>query len=193
MTTKKLLLITTSFELFYQLGINSVGINKILETSGIAKKTLYTHFQSKEELIEAALIYRDLQFKNWLFSRVDESPMGIERIHALFDSLDDWFNNRVAGFQLFRGCFFINAIAEFGDSSSRINQLCVQHKIDIRNFIETKINEISINAANIELVIDSVQILKEGAITTATMTNDLNAAKKAKEAALMIINAYIEN
>ncbi len=190
MTTKKNQLITTAFELFYYNGIHAVGINKILEVSGIAKKTLYNHFQSKEELIEATLTFRDVQYRNWLYERVNEAPKGIERIHALFDALDDWFNNRVCHFQLFRGCFFINTSAEFGDPSTKINQVCVAHKTEIRRFIKTQVSELNIQPHHLELITDSIQLLKEGAITIAAVQEDCHIAEKAKKSALLIIDAY---
>lgn len=191
MTTKKEHLIATAYGLFYQYGIHAVGINKILTVSGVAKKTLYNHFQSKDELIEATLKFRDLQYRNWLYERVNNAPMGIERIHALFDTLDEWFNDKVDDFHSFRGCFFINTSAEFGDPSTRINQICVEHKTDIKNFIKAKLSELNIKTDHIDLVTDSIQILKEGAIITASVNKDNHAAEKAKKSALIIINTYL--
>jgi AcrR family transcriptional regulator len=59
MSKKRQQLIDTALPLFYEKGINSVGINEILSVSGIAKKTLYNHFTSKEELVLAALEQRN--------------------------------------------------------------------------------------------------------------------------------------
>ncbi|MDF4603837.1 TetR/AcrR family transcriptional regulator, partial [Vibrio parahaemolyticus] len=55
MNKKKQLLIDTALSLFYKQGINSIGINEVLKVSGVAKRTLYSHFESKEALILAAL------------------------------------------------------------------------------------------------------------------------------------------
>ena len=62
MTNKKQQLTDTALKLFYEKGINSVGINEVLKVSGIAKKTLYNHFSSKEELVLATLEQRDHTF-----------------------------------------------------------------------------------------------------------------------------------
>ena len=62
---KRQQLINTAFRLFYQNGIHAVGINQILKESGIAKKTLYHHFASKEQLLLAVLEYRDQIFLQW--------------------------------------------------------------------------------------------------------------------------------
>ncbi|HFG1889890.1 TPA: TetR/AcrR family transcriptional regulator, partial [Vibrio cholerae] len=48
MNPKRQLLIDTALNLFYKNGINSIGINEVISVSGIAKRTLYSHFESKE-------------------------------------------------------------------------------------------------------------------------------------------------
>ena len=66
MNKKRALLIDTALALFYTKGINSIGINEILKTSGVAKRTLYSHFASKEALVLAALKQRHENFITWL-------------------------------------------------------------------------------------------------------------------------------
>lgn len=66
MNKKKQLLIDTALSLFYKQGINSIGINEVLKVSGVAKRTLYSHFESKEALILAALDQRHQIFIAWL-------------------------------------------------------------------------------------------------------------------------------
>lgn len=59
---KRQQLVTTAFKLFYFQSVHGVGINKILQESAIAKKTLYHHFVSKDELVKAVVRYRDETF-----------------------------------------------------------------------------------------------------------------------------------
>ncbi|MBF4438000.1 TetR/AcrR family transcriptional regulator, partial [Vibrio cholerae] len=66
MNPKRQLLIDTALNLFYKNGINSIGINEVISVSGIAKRTLYSHFESKEALILAALQKRHEIFTFWL-------------------------------------------------------------------------------------------------------------------------------
>ena len=47
---KRTHIILTALSLFYQKGIHSVGINEIISVAGVAKKTMYHHFVSKDEL-----------------------------------------------------------------------------------------------------------------------------------------------
>ena len=69
-------LVEQAFRLFYRQGVYAVGINKVLDESGIAKKTLYNHFASKEALVAATVSYRDSLFRQWLFGRMDAVAAG---------------------------------------------------------------------------------------------------------------------
>ena len=51
-------LLAAADELFYEEGIHTVGIDRIIEKAGVAKATLYSVFGSKEELIRAYLAAR---------------------------------------------------------------------------------------------------------------------------------------
>ena len=45
-------LLAAADELFYENGINLVGIDRVIEHAGVAKASLYDCFGSKEELIQ---------------------------------------------------------------------------------------------------------------------------------------------
>lgn len=107
--TKKEEIIKTAFKLFYEKGIHAVGINEIIHAAGVAKKTLYNHFVSKDALIMATIEYHHQQFIGWLVSRIDQGETSKDALLIIFEALDDWFNDRVAGFESFRGCYLIIA------------------------------------------------------------------------------------
>jgi AcrR family transcriptional regulator len=177
---KKQALIETAFSLFYRNGIHAVGINEILQTAGIAKKTLYKHFASKENLVEAVLDYRDGKFVGWLEQRLQQAESGEARILALFDALDDWINNRVEALDKFNGCFFINTCAEYGDMTSPPHRLSKQHKDRVRSIVGDAVSAIDIGARQQSELIDAVMLLKEGAIVLAQVQGDEQSALKAK-------------
>jgi len=166
------LLIHTAFELFYKYGIHAVGINRILSETGVAKKTLYHHFASKDALVEAVLVYRDQIFTDWLTSRMMQAGEGNSAILALFDALDDWFHNKVAELLPFKGCFFVKANGEFSDHP--VNAICQKHKQNLTTFIKANVPGRSAEVAQ------SISLLKEGAIAQAYVAGDLEAAKRAK-------------
>jgi len=91
---KRSQLIDTALQLFYKQGIHAVGINEVLASSGIAKRTLYHHFSSKEQLIQACIVERDKRFMTWFTSRCPEKNSATLFIEQVFNALDDWVNNR---------------------------------------------------------------------------------------------------
>src|SRR5262249_30179977 len=48
-------LLAAAQELFYQEGVQSVGIDKIVERAGVAKASLYSNFKGKDDLVRAYL------------------------------------------------------------------------------------------------------------------------------------------
>ena len=74
-------LVDAALELFYRNGFNATGIDKIIAEAGVAKMTLYKHFKSKEELIQAALRRRDEKIQVWLMRYVED--------HAEIDLYDE--------------------------------------------------------------------------------------------------------
>ena len=172
MSKKRQILIDTALDLFYRNGINSIGINEILKSSGVAKRTLYNDFDSKEALILAALHQRHERFIEWLESKLSDSNSDSNLIQNLFNALASWFDNQEPALGDFRGCFFINTSAEFSDSDSEISRFCNQHKQQVRKIIQRHLHNED------PLLLESICVLKEGAITTAYMSGDSHTVIK---------------
>ncbi|NJL30866.1 MAG: TetR/AcrR family transcriptional regulator [Phycisphaerales bacterium] len=102
-------MIDTALELFYQYGFHAVGVDHIITKAGVTKTTFYYHFPSKDDLAVAALQRRD-QWEGQAFlaqlRSISKRPH--EQLLAVFDVMDQWFNDPA-----YRGCLFINACAEF--------------------------------------------------------------------------------
>ena len=62
--------LSTAYDLFSRRGIRGVGINELIETSGVAKSTFYRHFPSKDDLVKAVLA---LQHEVWFEEVVAEA------------------------------------------------------------------------------------------------------------------------
>ena len=191
MSEKRQELVETAFKLFYQKGVHAVGINEILAESGIAKKTLYNHFASKNELVSAVVAYRDKCFCDWLEGELNKAAPGMARIEALFDALDGWFNDRADVLLPFRGCFFINVSGEFSDLADPVHQQCLKHKENIAALIKKQVSTLDIDVDQIQPLTDSLCLLKEGAIVLAHVQGDKTAAQKAKKTATLLVSSYI--
>lgn len=172
MNKKRKLLIETALQLFYRNGINSIGINEILKVSGVAKQTLYSHFDGKESLILAALAHRHSRFMAWLADNTSGAEDNAQFITQLFNALQAWFDGSDDTLGDFRGCFFVNSAAEFGDSECAIAQYCQQHKQAVHALIIAQMpTENSVLA-------DAICIMKEGAISTAYVSGDHRVARR---------------
>ena len=174
-------IVETAERLFYAEGIRSVGIDRIIAESEVAKMTLYNHFASKDELILAVLKYREekfgAMFERWMQRHIDK---GADRIEAFFDALKDWFKS--SGF---RGCAFINASVELANAKHEASQFSAKHK----ERFYAMLGEIIADTAGSQAatVAPAVALLVEGAIVSAVMEQSPEPADTAKEAALALI------
>lgn len=173
MSTKRQQLIDCAMRLFYQHGIHAIGINEVLKSSGIAKKTLYNHFESKEALVLATLEQRHHLFISWLSRCLENAQTNEQLTERLFSALDQWINNKVEVLGDFRGCYFINTAAEFGELTSPINQLCQRHKLAVKALLKQSLNDAD------DAAVERLFLLSEGIISTAYTCHDTGVAKRA--------------
>ena len=186
-------LVSVAFDLFYRYGVHATGINRVISESGIAKKTLYNYFASKEELIAATVDYRDRQFFNWIEERILEASEGRDRLYAMFDALDDWFNERDKQVYPFHGCYFINVSAEFSDAHHPIHQQCASHKKAMLDLIRKHTSKIFSDEKTVVETSEAIAILKEGTIVQAHVMGDLQSAIKAKAVIEILLDARLKS
>lgn len=179
-------LIETALELFSRHGFHGVGIDTILKESGVAKRTLYNHFKSKDELILAALRHYDERFRNFFMRAVEgkkENPR--DRLLAVFDVAEEWFNQKD-----FFGCIFVGATNEYPENGTAIRHVCREYKRLIERYIEELASDAKMDQPG-ELA-GQLMLLFEGAITMAQINNTPLSARLAKRAAKVLIeNAAI--
>ena len=96
-------ILNTADRLFYRQGIRVVGVDTVAAEIGISKRTLYNYFPSKDDLIVAYLSRRLRPIE-----ATDGPPA--EQILEDFDRLE-----RAMRKEGYRGCPFINAVAELAD------------------------------------------------------------------------------
>ena len=91
-------ILDSAYELFSQNGIRAVGIEAVLAHSGVARQTLYRHFESKQNLVIAFLERREeVWTRRWLQDEVEARESDpAERLLAIFDVFDEWFRSRAS-------------------------------------------------------------------------------------------------
>ncbi len=175
-------IVDVAMDLFYQGGFNATGVDKISVESGVTKKTIYAHFKSKDELILATLRKRDELFRNKFMRSVERLGKGPrERLDAVFDTIDEWFNSKT-----FSGCMFINASAEFSAQDNPCHLVCMEHKRLMFDYIRAL--AFNAGAKNPDELSEELNFLIEGATVQAHVCGDKKAGIKAKKMAQFFID-----
>ena len=105
--TKRENIITTAITLFNQKSYTSVGVDRIIAESNVAKMTFYKYFSSKENLIEECLHERNLEIQSSIFEKINNLNNPLIRIKNIFNWYVDWINT-----DDFNGCLFKKATFE---------------------------------------------------------------------------------
>lgn len=185
---KKQQLVETALRLFYCHGVHAVGINQILEHSAVAKKTLYHHFVSKDELLLATLELRHQRFYQWLQQQLDQAG-AVSPVDQLFDALSLWFAGKAEPLGPFFGCYFQNCAAEYHGPDSAVLRLCAEHKLKVKQLVNTHLLSYQLTEQTQSLLLDGLMLLKEGAISMALLHTDATAALQAKQQARLLLQA----
>jgi AcrR family transcriptional regulator len=180
-------LIDTAIELFCEHGYHATGIDKILETAGVSKKTMYVHFRSQEELSSAALRQHDGVFRNNFMKAVEDSgDTPQKKLLAIFDIAEAWFQENN-----FFGCMFINAVGEYAEKDSPVRQISKQFKQLMWNYVADLAKEAEVS--NYKELADEVCLLLEGAIVTAQVSSNPKAARTARKMAVLTMEDALRN
>jgi AcrR family transcriptional regulator len=116
-------ILDTASELFYRDGYHAVGIDTIVERSGVAKMTLYRHFRSKDDLIAAYLERSNVEFWDWLDGEIDGVDDPEAKLLAAFRATAS-----LATSPRCLGCTFQAAAAEFPDHGHQGHRVALAHK-----------------------------------------------------------------
>jgi AcrR family transcriptional regulator len=172
-------ILQTADRLFYLQGIRAIGVDTIAAEIGISKRTLYNHFPSKDALILAYLGRRLVQPR-----ASDESPL--EQILGTFDSLERRFAAKD-----FRGCPFVNAVAELGPKDKAVKKIATAFKESRRLWFRDLLIELGV--ADPEALATQLTLLVDGAIAQDLVRDDPAMARAAKVAATALLrNAGVE-
>ncbi|MDH1265680.1 TetR family transcriptional regulator [Pseudomonas sp. GD03944] len=173
-------ILATAEQLIYQNGIHATGMDLLVKTSGVSRKSIYRYFITKDEMAEAALKARDIRWMYWFSTECDKADNPHDRILNMFTVLKGWFES-----DGFRGCAFINTAGEVGDPDDPIRQLAKLHKQKLLNYILELTEQLNIEQPLV--LAKQLLVLVEGAITTARVMGDYSAADSAKDVAQLLL------
>ncbi len=148
-------------QLFYERGIQAVGVDAIASASGVTKRTLYDRFGSKEALVTAYLERRDASWWARWEQRLANAPS--PRALTVFDAYREDADS--SG----RGCAFLNAAAELPEGHPALPVIRT-HKRRVRQRIEELVSEDS--QAEPASLADHLFLLAEGAVAQQAVDGD---------------------
>lgn len=166
-------LIEAATRLFCRYGVNSVGVDAIVDAAGTAKTTLYKSFGSKDGLVEAVLEREGRAWRTWFLAEID-GPGGtpVERLERISPALRTWF-----GREDFYGCPFINIVGESDKADDRMRTLALAHKKIVLERLAQLCGEADF--AEPMQVAHSLGLVIDGAIVAALVTRDAAVATTA--------------
>jgi AcrR family transcriptional regulator len=176
-------LLDAASELFYDEGIQSVGIDRIIEKARVAKASLYNTFGSKEELVQAYLATRHTVTMERLNLAVEKHTDARDRLLAVFDAQAD-----LAAQPNFRGCAFISASAE-APPGGRVEQAADDYRTEIRTLF-TRLAE-QAGAPEPGALARQLHLLYDGAGISARMDRDPTAPLGARAAAAALLESAL--
>ena len=176
-------ILSVAYELFSRRGIRDVGVNELIERSGVAKATFYRHFPSKDSLVLAFLERRD---QLWTVEAIvsearRRASAPADQLMAIFDVFGDWFRR-----DDFEACSFVNILLEMGPAHP-LGQASIDYLAKIRGHVQALAEEAGLVRA--EEFARSCHILMKGSIISAA-EGDLQAARRAKEMAGWLIEHH---
>jgi TetR/AcrR family transcriptional regulator, transcriptional repressor for nem operon len=94
------------WEVLHREGYHATSISMLAEATGLGKAGVLHHFQSKEALMKAVLLYAAEQFRQYVLSVAQEDLPPEQRLEKLLRR-----QNRLAKLER-KGCFFANTALE---------------------------------------------------------------------------------
>lgn len=168
-------ILETADRLFYGQGLRAVGVDTIAAEIGISKRTLYNHFPSKDALIVA---YLQRRLRLVPTSTRPPGPQILEDFERL---------ERAFGSEGFRGCAFVNAVAELKDPRHAANEIALAFKEMRRQWFRELLTRAHV--ADPEGLSLQLMLLVDGAIAAALVRRDPTVARSAGAAARTLLAA----
>jgi AcrR family transcriptional regulator len=168
-------ILETIDRLFYRQGIRAVGVDTLVAELGISKKTLYRYFRSKSEMIEAYLRGRFRPFPE------ESTKPPAEQILANFA----WLERSLSSKKEYRGCAYLNALAELGDDERESRDLAAQFKESRRLWFRDLLSKLDVDDP--DTLATQLSLLVDGAYSAMLIRRDPSSTRAAIAAARVLL------
>jgi AcrR family transcriptional regulator len=178
-------LLAAADELFYREGVQSVGVDRVVQKAGVAKASLYNLFGSKEELVQAYLDARHAGTREQVERALTRFRTPRERLLGVFDAQGQLFTEPG-----FNGCAHITASAE-AQPGSPVECATDRYRKWVRTLFTDLAREAGVTEP--EELARQLHLLYDGAGVSARMDRDPSAATTARAAAAALLDAAVKD
>jgi len=116
-------ILETANQFFYQDGILNVGVDRIIAQSSVTKATFYKHYRSKDNLILEYVRSRRAAVEAQVLSIVEGAASPQDAVLVLLEGVAAELTKND-----FRGCPFLNVVAEIPDPAHPVRVLIAEHR-----------------------------------------------------------------
>jgi AcrR family transcriptional regulator len=176
-------LVATASELFYREGVRAVGIQRVIEEAGVAKASLYAHFESKDELVAACLDQRICKWRAHVDAHLAQSALDARgKLLLLFDLQVEWIRSPE-----FRGCPLQSVGTEIADPAHPAKRVMAGHRQWLHDLVTTLARDAGLQP--LEEVVGALIVLYDGASAAALVDGNAGMAGHARWAVERVIDA----
>jgi AcrR family transcriptional regulator len=172
--------------LFYGEGIRAVSVDAIADKAGVTKRTLYYHFESKDQLIAGYLQSRD-QPNLALFAKWFDEAYGsvADKTAAIFYRVAE-----NARHPKWKGCGFLRTAAELANMPGHpAVAVGAAHKKKFEAWLSEQY--MAADLPDPETLARSVVLLMDGAFSTMLIHRDADYARAAGDTAKAIVSTAL--
>jgi AcrR family transcriptional regulator len=172
--------LATADRLFYETGLHATGVDLISAEANVSKASLYTYFDTKDDLIAEYLRRRSKRWQEHVADQLSaRGGSARSKISTVFDLLGEWFAEPG-----YRGCPFNNAEVECSPDSPahRVN---LEHRAWVQGLFSKLLAEAGVSEC--ERVATQLRLLYDGAMNNALAEPGTDWAEAAKATADAVI------
>jgi AcrR family transcriptional regulator len=171
----------TAARLFGEQGFRAIGVDTIIEQSGVAKMTLYRHFPSKDDLIVAYLEWANQKFWEWLEGSIaDKAGDPRAQLIGIFEAVAVLTTKPFC-----HGCSFQNTAVEFPSPDYPGHKVALAHKEQVHERLRGLAEQAGL--AEPARLADRLMLLMDGAFMAVRMFGHAGPAREVAHAARILI------
>jgi AcrR family transcriptional regulator len=158
-------LLRAAAELFYAEGAAAVGVERLCQTAGVSKRSMYQLFATKDEVIAESLRVHGPATAALYFPAAGEDMPPRERILHVFARLEEQ-----AGTAAFHGCPFVNAAVELHDPGHPAAAVALSFKNQLESYFLSQAEQLG--APDPAFLAAQLTMLFDGSAVRAVMRDE---------------------